>query len=411
MSTFNENLRKYAELILRNGINLQEGQDIFISIGTDQAYFAEMLADVCYKELNSGTVHIQWNNPRITRSKYEFASDDVMGYIPNYTVELQKEMAEKGAALLSVVSANPDLFKGIDPKRVADSSKLAAKTFESFRKYRQDGTVPWCIAGVSSKIWGQKVFPELSADEAEQKLWEYIFKATRADLDDPVKAWDQHVLNLKTKSDWLTEMNFKQVHYKAEGTDLYVELAKKHKWISAAFDAKGGYTNIVNVPTEEVFTVPAKYGVNGTLKSTMPLNLNGSLIDGFSFTFKDGKVVDFDAEVGKEALGFLLDTDEGAKYLGEIALVPYDSPIQNLNTLFYNTLFDENASCHFALGNAITTAVEGAVEMSKEELEANNINTSLTHVDFMVGASDLMITGIKEDGTEILVFVNGNWAE
>jgi aminopeptidase len=410
MSTFNENLRKYAELVLRNGINLQEGQDIVISIGTEQAYFAEMLVDVCYKELNSGMVHVQWSNESITRSKYEHASDEVMGYIPNYTVEKQREMAEKGAAMLSVVAANPDLLKGIEPKRVADFSKLAAKTFEPFRKYRQDGTVPWCIVAVSSKIWGKKVFPELSEVEAEAKLWDYIFKATRADLEDPVKAWDEHVANLKEKSEWLTSMNFKQVHYVADGTDLYVDLVKGHKWISAAFQAKKGYTNIVNVPTEEVFSVPDKYGVNGTLKSTMPLNLRGTLIDEFSFVFENGKVVDYDAKVGKEALGLLLDTDEGAKYLGEIALVPYDSPIQNLDTLFYNTLFDENASCHFALGNAITTAVEGATEMSKEEQEANNINTSLTHVDFMVGAKDLTITGIKEDGTEVPVFIEGNWA-
>lgn len=410
MNTFDNTLRKYAELILKNGINLQKGQDLLISINTDLAYFAEMLTEVCYKELKSGTVHVQWSNDRITRSKYEYAADEVMNYIPDYSVERMRELSEKGAAVLSIVSANPDLLSGIDSQRIADAAKLSSEKFNPFRKYREDGSVPWCIAAASSKIWGKKVFPELDDVEAEAKLWEYIFKATRADLDDPVKAWDEHVANLKAKSNWLTEMNFKQLHYVADGTDLFVGLVKNHKWVSAAFPVKSGYTNIVNVPTEEVFSVPDKFGVNGTLKSTMPLNIRGNLIEDFSFVFENGKVVDYDARVGKEALGLLLDTDDGAKHLGEVALVPYNSPIQNLNTLFYNTLFDENASCHFAIGNAIIKAVDGAIGMSKEELAENNINDSLIHVDFMVGAKDLSITGIKEDGTEVPVFVNGNWA-
>lgn len=411
MSNFERNLRKYAELILKNGVNLQKGQELSISIGTNQAYFAEILVDICYKELESGTVHVDWSNDAITRSTYENASDEVMMHIPGYRVEKVKELSEKGAAMLHVVASNPDLLKGIDPKRIAEASKNAAKTFEPFRAYRMDGRVPWCIAGVSDKIWAKKMFPELDDVEAEAKLWDYIFKATRADLEDPVAAWDQHVKNLNERSKWLNDMNFKSLHYKGDGTDLIVDLVKGHIWQSAAVETPKGYTNILNVPTEEVYTVNDKYGVNGTLKSTMPLNLRGSLIDEFSFVFKDGKVVDFDAKVGKESLQLLLDTDEGAKHLGEVALVPFDSPIQNLNTLFFNTLYDENASCHFALGNAIVSGVEGGTKMTKEEHEANNINTSLTHVDFMVGAEHLSITGIKEDGSEVPVFVNGNWAK
>lgn len=411
MSDFNRNLRKYAELILKNGVNLQEGQELLITIGTNQAYFAEILVDICYKEIGSGTVHIDWSNDHITRSKYEHASDEVMLHIPDYRIEKVKELSEKGAAMLYVMASNPDLLKGIDPKRIAETSKNAAKAFEPFRIYRMDGRVPWCIAGVSDKVWAQKMFPDLDAEEAEAKLWSYIFKATRADLEDPVAAWDEHVKRLKERSDWLNSMNFKSLHYLGDGTDLTVELAENHIWQSAAVETAKGYTNILNVPTEEVFTVNKKYGVNGRLKSTMPLNLRGSLIDEFSFVFKDGKVVDFDASVGKESLKLLLDTDEGAKHLGEVALVPFDSPIQNLNTLFFNTLYDENASCHFALGNAIMSGVKDATTMSKEEHEAHNINTSLTHVDFMVGAEDLNITGILDDGTEVPVFVNGNWAK
>lgn len=411
MSNFNKNLRKYAELILKNGVNLQKGQELSISIGTNQAYFAEILVDICYKEIESGTVHIDWSNDHITRSAYEHASDEVMMHIPGYRVEKVKELSEKGAAMLHVVASNPDLLKGIDPKRIAEVSKNAAMTFEPFRAYRMDGRVPWCIAGVSDKIWAQKMFPELGEEEAEAKLWDYIFKATRADLDDPVAAWEAHVKNLNERSKWLNSMKFKSLHYKGDGTDLTVDLVKDHIWQSAAVETPKGYTNILNIPTEEVFTVNKKYGVNGTLKSTMPLNLRGSLIDEFSFVFKDGKVVDFDAKTGKESLQLLLDTDEGAKHLGEVALVPFDSPIQNLNTLFFNTLYDENASCHFALGNAIMSGVEGAIKMTKEEHEANNINTSLTHVDFMVGAENLNITGILDDGTKVPVFVNGNWAK
>jgi aminopeptidase len=405
-----ENLRKYANLLLRKGVNLQEGQEIVISSSTEHAYFVEMLVDICYKDIKSGLVHINWSNDAITRSKYEHATQEVLNHVPGYSVHKMQELVDKGACTLGVGSANPDLLKGIDPKRIAEAGKAGAKVMRPFVKYRMDGTMRWCGSAIASKTWATKVFPDLDADEAVEKLWDYIFKATRVDLEDPVAAWDEHIKNLHAKQDWLNEENFEYLHYEGEGTDLMVKLPERHLWVSAGQKGKGDTFYIPNIPTEEVFTTPSRSDVNGTLRSTMPLNLRGSLIEDFSFVFKDGKIVDFDAKEGKEALEFLIKMDDGAARLGEVALVPHDSPISNLNTLFFNTLYDENASCHFAVGNAIDFAIKDGFGLSNEDKEKLDINHSLTHVDFMVGSSELNITGIKKDGTKVAVFVKGNWA-
>jgi len=407
---FQENLRKYANLLLRKGVNLQEGQEIVISSSTDHAYFVEMLVDICYKDIKSGTVHINWGNDRITRSKYEHATQEVLNHVPNYSVEKMKELVAKGACTLGVGAANPDLLKGIDPKRIAEAGKSSAKVMRPFVKYRMDGTMRWCGSAIASETWAKKVFPDLQADKAVEKLWDYIFKATRVDLEDPVAAWDAHNNLLQDKTAWLNEMDFDALHYEGEGTDLMVGLCEKHLWVSAGQKGKEDIFYIPNIPTEEVFTTPSRTNVNGKLKATMPLNMRGSLIKDFSFVFKDGKVVDFEAKEGKEALELLLKMDDGASRLGEVALVPDNSPISNLNTLFYNTLYDENASCHFAVGNAIAFAIKDGFDLSNEEKEALDINHSLTHVDFMVGSAELNITGIKKDGTKVPVFTKGNWA-
>jgi aminopeptidase len=236
-----------------------------------------------------------------------------------------------------------------------------------------------------------------------------VFYVTRVDHENPVKAWEQHINRLSNKAHILNEKRYKYLHYKGPGTDLTVELPKKHHWLCAEFTNEKGIDFVPNLPTEEVFTVPMKNGVNGVVTSSKPLNLSGSLIDKFSLTFKNGKVTNFTAEQGYDALKHLLETDEGASYLGEVAIVPHNSPISNSDVIFYNTLFDENASCHLALGNSLPIAYKGGNNMTKADLIADGLNDSITHVDFMIGSSDLNIDGETEDGKIEPVFRKGNW--
>ncbi|MCW7999923.1 aminopeptidase [Clostridium sp. cpc1] len=256
-----------------------------------------------------------------------------------------------------------------------------------------------------------KVFPNIPKKEALEKLWDAIFKTVRIDKEDPIEAWNEHLNNLDEKLEFLNEKKFKNLHYtSSNGTDLIIELPKGHIWSGGGdYNTKDVFF-VANMPTEEVFTLPKKTGINGIIVSTKPLNYSGNLIDNFKLTFKDGKVVDFEAEKGYETLKNLLDTDEGARYLGEVALVPYDSPISNSNILFYNTLFDENASCHLAFGMAYPTCIEGGSEMNEKEKEVHGVNSSLVHVDFMVGSKDLDIVGETDEGEKLQIFKDGNWA-
>jgi len=266
----------------------------------------------------------------------------------------------------------------------------------------------WSIVVVPYEAWATKVFPGVFTEEAMDKLMEMILNMCRID-GEAISNWDQHNKNLTEKVNILNENKFTAFHYKSEGTDLMVGMSPKQIWKAGASITKSGVEFSPNIPTEEVFSMPKKYGANGILSSTMPLNYGGNLINNFKLTFKDGKVVEFTAKKGYDVLKNLLETDEGAKYLGEIALVPIDSPISNTNTIFYNTLFDENASCHFAFGAAYRSCIEGGTEMSEEELDKNGVNDSLVHVDFMVGSEDLSIDGIDGSGNVTIVFRNGNW--
>jgi len=275
--------------------------------------------------------------------------------------------------------------------------------------YRMTGVTKWNIVAMPSVAWAKSVFPSLDNEAAVEKLWEKIFEATRVDADNPVEAWQQHDKNLKKYRDFLNEKQFDKLILKAPGTDLEVYLADEHYWMGGSKESEAGHPFIANIPTEEVFTTPHALKVNGTLKATKPLSLNGKLVDNFGFTYKDGKVVDFYAEKGYDVLEKLLQNDEGAKYLGEVALVQNDSPISNTGILFNNTLFDENASVHFALGRAYAYAMQNGSNLSEEELKAKGANFSLIHVDFMVGGPDLNITAYEKDGSEVELFKDGNW--
>ncbi|WP_068673921.1 aminopeptidase [Oceanobacillus sp. Castelsardo] len=404
-----QSLEKYAELALKTGVNLQPNQALMINAPIEGADFTKLVAKKAY-ELGAKDVHINWSDDELTLLKYENAPDEVIGSFPEWRVMLHDMYAEDGAAVLSIRSTDPDLLQNIDPKRVAMANKAAGEAMKNFRKYTMNDKIPWSIISIPSGDWAQKIFPEQTKEEAIESLWDAILKIVRVDQDDPVAAWDAHNQTLKEKREELNEKNYKKLIFKAPGTNLEMELPEGHIWKGGSAEAETGVTFNPNMPTEEVFSMPHKYGVNGTVSSTKPLNYGGSVIDRFSLTFKDGKVVDFQAEQGEEVLKHLLDSDEGARQLGEVALVPHESPVSKSGLIFYNTLFDENASCHIALGKAYPTNIENGSSMSEEGLDKHGVNDSLIHVDFMIGSEELDIDGVKQDGTVEPIFRNGTWA-
>ena len=392
MKNFETVLNEYAKLCVKVGINLQPNQPLVINAPIEGADFVRLVAKHAY-EAGASEVHVNWNDEVLTKLKYENAPMEVFENFPKWYADGLEDYAKKGAGFLSISAQDPELLKEIDPKKIAASNKSSSMALKEFRNYTMNDINAWCVVSIPTKSWAKRVFPDVSEEEeAVEKLWTAIFNATRMYLDDPIKAWENHMSNLKEKVEFLNEKNLKSLHYtSSNGTDLVVELPEGHIWAGGgAINSKNTYF-APNMPTEEVFTMPLKTGVNGVVYSTKPLNYAGNTIDEFKLIFKDGKVMDFDAKVGKETLGLLLDTDEGAKHLGEVALVPFDSPISNSNIVFINTLFDENASCHFAFGKAYPTNIKGGEKMSDEELEANGVNNSLTHVDFMIGSEDMNI--------------------
>jgi aminopeptidase len=400
---------KYAALALRTGVNLQRNQALMINAPIEGADFTKIVARKAY-EMGAKDVHINWVDDELTLLKYENAPDDVIENYPEWKVLLHDSFAADGAAVLNIRSTNPDLLQNIDPTRVAKANKASAQAMTNFRKYTMNDKIAWSIISIPTGDWSQKIFPDKSREDAIESLWEAIVKIVRVNQDDPIAAWDAHNEKLRVAREVLNEKNYKKLVYKAPGTELEIELPEGHIWKGGSAETQDGVTFNPNMPTEEVFTMPHKYGVNGTVSSTKPLNYGGSLIDNFSITFKDGKAVDFKAEQGEEVLKHLLDADEGATRLGEVALVPHESPVSQSGLIFYNTLFDENASCHIALGKAYPTNLKGGSAMDAAQLDQHGVNDSLIHVDFMIGSENLDIDGVKADGTTEAVFRNGTWA-
>lgn len=407
---FQKKLENYAKLIVEVGANIQKEEPLVIICPVEATDFGRLLTRYAY-ERGSKHVVVDYVDEEITKMKFEYESVQSLEEFPQWLVDKATFMGESGYAKIFVDSEDPELLSHIDPKKITAANKAKSTALKDTYKYTMNDIVTWCIAAIPSKSWAMKVFPGETAEKAMELLWNAIFDATRMNEEDPIAAWEEHLKNLDEKSDILNKRQFRYLHYKSSnGTDLKVEMPKDHIWMSGASTNSKGTKFVANMPTEEVFSAPLRHGVNGTLYATKPLNYDGNLIDKFHLTFKDGEVIEYHAEVGEEFLKNLLTLDENAKYLGEIALVPYDSPISNSNLLFYNTLFDENASCHFAFGKAYPTCVKGASDLSEKELIERGINDSLVHEDFMVGASDLSIIGITDDGEEVPVFTNGNWA-
>lgn len=406
----NIHLEKYAHLIVKTGINLQPMQTLVIFSPIECAPFTRLVAQKAYQE-GARDVVIQWRDELFSKIRFLHAPEKVFEEFPEWQKEFHLFNVHQGAAFLSISASDPELMQDVNPERMMKAQKTSNSALKEYRERLMSNKNVWSVVSIPTASWAKKVFPTLSEEQAVEKLWETIFMTVRVDTDNPVTSWNVHKANLKTKINFLNSCSFQALHYRNSlGTDLKIELPENHQWLGGSESTPEGLEFIANMPTEEVFTLPTRSGVNGKAVSSRPLSYNGNLIDQFSLTFKDGKIVDFSAEKGYETLKNLIETDEGSHFLGEVALVPNDSPISNSKILFFNTLFDENASCHLALGKAYPVCIKNGENMSQEELQKLGVNDSLIHIDFMIGTSDLEIIGLTSDEKEIPVFKNGNFA-
>ncbi|ONI42412.1 peptidase M29 [Candidatus Epulonipiscium fishelsonii] len=402
-------VEKYAKLIIEMGVNIQEGQYLMINSPIETAYFARALTRFAYQR-GAKKVYVEYHDELLLKLNYDYAPDEAFLEYPQWVAKGMETLGKNNCAFIRISASNPELLKDVDSKKISMANKTARIALAAHRKQVTNGEVAWCIASVPTPEWSQKVFPQLSQEDAIKELWEKIYIANRINEEYPVKAWQKHIDEITKHTTYLNSQKIKSLHYIAPNTDLVIELPKGHKWEGGGgYNLKGTYF-IANMPTEEVFTMPHKYSVNGKISSTKPLNYGGKLIDEFTLYFEKGKIVDFEAKLGYNDLKHLIETDKGSAYLGEVAIVPISSAVNKTNVLFYNTLFDENASCHLAIGSCYAENIEGGKNMSDEELEAAGANVSLNHVDFMVGSDELNITATTWDGEIFDVLKNGEWA-
>lgn len=405
---YKEIVKKYAQTVVSVGLNVQKGQTVVVNADIDAIDFVREVTKAAYERGAKEVIQKLTDGPS-TQMRFEYAPMEVFEDIPQYRIDETHEFVKDKVAHLRVYSQTPELLKEADPKKIAAQAKALGEANKDFARAVGRYDFSWCIVGFPNEAWGELVFPELKGEAAKLKLLEAMIKAVRVDTEDPIEAWRKHNENINSKAAQLNEKAFDKLHYKSERTDVEIGLTKGHVWLGASAVNADGVEIQVNMPTEEVFTSPDYRRVNGVIGNTRPLAYQGAIIDDFKLTFKDGVVTDFEAGVGYEVLENLLNNDEGARRLGEIALVPDDSPISNSGILYYNTLYDENASCHVALGRAFPNAIQDGKSFTKEELFDKGLNQSMVHVDFMMGGSDLSIDGIKEDGTVEPVFRDGNW--
>jgi aminopeptidase len=410
-----ELLRKYAEAIVRVGLNLRAGQRLIITNATARGVppagrpLVHAVTKAAYAA-GARYVDVIWGDEEVMRLRLQNAPDDSFSEYPKWHIEGILDMIKNGDALLSIYANDPDVYSGLDPERIGAMQKAHLENWNEISVNVSRNAINWCIAAAAAPAWAAKIFPNLKPKEAEEKLWQAIFETTRATAPDPVAAWGEHVKNLRKRADYLQAKKYSALHYKSQDTDLTLGLAQGHKWISAQSLAENGVVFTANMPTEEVFTLPDRNRADGTVHATFPLSYSGSLIEDFSVTFENGRIVRVSAKKNEAILQKIVDTDEGARRLGEIALVPASSPIATRGHLFYNTLFDENASCHIAIGRGYRFTVTGGEELTDEEFNAAGGNTGLTHIDFMIGSPQMDIDGIKEDGTHEPVMRSGEWA-
>lgn len=403
-------LKKYAMLAVNTGVNIKKDNILVITSPIETAEFARLIAKEAYN-FGAKEVIVHYSDQQLTKIKLENSSLETISDYPSWMAEGYNYYARQGACFISIAASDPDGLKGVSVEKIGESQKARTTALKEYYDNSMSNKCRWCVLSVPTLSWAKKVFPNLSDEKALESLWDVIFKTVRVDTKDPIKAWENHNAYLEEKIKFMNENNFKSVHLKSSnGTDLNIELPEGHIWAGGSEEDVKGIPFNANMPTEEIFTLPKKTGVNGIVYSSKPLSYGGNLIDNFSITFEDGRAIDFTAETGYDILKQMLESDEGAKYLGEVAFVPYNSPISNSKLIFFNTLFDENAACHLAFGRAYESCVKNADKYSEEELEKMGVNNSVIHVDFMIGTSDLEITGINKNGETIKIFSNGNWA-
>lgn len=403
-------LEQYATLAIYNGVNVQVNQLLVINATVDCADFVRKVVKKAY-EKGASEVKVNWSDDIVSKLRYENASDEILSTIPEFKLqEIEYEQNQK-CCYLSIRSPNPMIFKDVDPSKLHLEQKASGIAFKPFRNYTMSSIGQWSMLLLPNPTWAKLVYPNLEEEKAVEALYKQIFACSRVEeANDVAAAWQEHIQQLKRYQNILNTYAFKSLHFmNSLGTDLSVELVENHLWAGGSEATPEGIEFIPNIPTEECFSMPFKYGVNGTVYATKPLNVQGKLIEDFYFEFKNGKVINFDAKQNKESLQNLLDMDKGSRYLGEVALLSNDSPISASGLVFYNTLFDENASCHLALGNCYPMNIKDGEKMSQEELEAKGANFSMVHCDFMFGSNDMNVIGIKEDGEKVTVFENGNF--
>ena len=403
----NELLDKYADLVVKVGINIQPGDKLMISFNENGLQLARAIVKSAYQN-GCAKVEMMFSDDEIKKLSFMYETKENLLDIPQWYQDRANSVADKKMCYVAILSDNPELLEDIDSDLIGAVSKRRNELLKRYYDAATSNKIRWSLCAVPNETWAKKMFPTLPTEDAINKLWDMIFSTMRLDKSDSVKAWEQHIQNLQQRSDFLTNMQFDHIKITNKlGTNLTVGLPKNYYFSVGNELSQDGIRFTANMPTEEVFSLPNKYDVNGIVYSSMPLIHNGKMVDEFYLKLKDGKIVDYDAKKGLDTLKAIIEADEGSKYLGEIALVQYDSPIRNLNTLFYETLFDENASCHLAIGEAYPM-VKGAENLSTEEQDKLGINYSSKHVDFMFGTSDLKVVGIK-NGIETVIMNKGNF--
>ena len=401
-------LKEYAELLARKGINVQKGEEVWVNCQLDQIEFVRLVVEALY-QAGAKRVRVRFSDNQISKLGYKYAGTGELSKVPNYTIAEYKYMVKHNPSMLHIVSDDPDAFKGISQNKL---SKVSFKFRSKVKPYRDemDGKYKWCIAAVPSLPWAEKVFPKLKGEEAIEALWEAILSTSRVD-GHALKNWDKHNEELMVHRKLLAKLDLQYLEYKASnGTNFKVELMKDVLWGGGVEFTDKGLSYNPNIPSEEVFTSPKAGSIEGIVYSSKPLSYNGQIIDEFWVRFKNGKVSEVGAKKNQKLLEQMVDTDEGSRMLGEVALVPYDSPIRNSGILFYETLFDENAACHLALGAGFKELFPEGASISNEEAHKRGLNDSMIHVDFMIGTKDLEIVGTSFNGKKTTIFKDGNWA-
>ncbi len=401
-------LREYAKLIVRCGVNVQKGQEVMIYAELDQPEFVQMVAEEAYKA-KAKKVIVEWDYQPLSKIHARYQTVKTMGTVPQWQIARRQHMVDTVPCRIHLISEDPDGLKGMNMAKVAKARQMTYPILKPFAD-QLDGVQQWCIAAVPGAAWAKKVFPGYSRHQAMEKLWEAILSTSRV-TDDPIAAWEQHNADLKARCDYLNSLQIESLHYTADnGTDLTVGMFPEARFCGGREVSKKGIAFNPNIPSEECFISPKKGAAEGIVYSTKPLSYEGQLIDNFYLRFENGKVVEAKAEVGEELLNTLVNMDEGAAYLGECALVPQKSPIAEIGLLFYNTLFDENAACHLALGRGFMDTIEGYFDLTVEQCREMGMNDSMIHEDFMIGCDSMNIDAHTRDGKVVPIFRNGNWA-